>query len=176
MTSYISYKDLSQKITDCALSSKETLDTLSTNYFAKIKADFTPHLEENQIKESVTWSQLGYIARQSWIEDIKLSQQITKKTFQINKENTSYRFETESNKICESNEDNLEQDYINNLEHEDYINSVSSAYDASVLSNYTLLTSSDSIISDEYNDLISDNYIGSAPKSDCEAIEIIQLK
>ncbi|CAG8834967.1 39674_t:CDS:2, partial [Gigaspora margarita] len=40
------------------------------DYFAKIKADFTPHLEENKIKASVTWSQLGYTARESWIEDV----------------------------------------------------------------------------------------------------------
>ncbi|KAF0452658.1 hypothetical protein F8M41_001882 [Gigaspora margarita] len=70
-----------------------------------------------------------------------------------------------------SDEDNLEQDYINNLEHEDYINSVSCTYNASVLSNYTLPTSSSGIISNKHNDSISDNYIGSASKSDSEAIE-----
>ncbi|CAG8738980.1 6190_t:CDS:2, partial [Gigaspora margarita] len=28
------------------------------------------HLEANNIKESVTWSQLGYSARESWILDV----------------------------------------------------------------------------------------------------------
>ncbi|CAG8674744.1 10460_t:CDS:2 [Cetraspora pellucida] len=43
---------------------------LPKNYFSKIKSDFTPHLEENNIKESITWSQLRYTARESWILDI----------------------------------------------------------------------------------------------------------
>ncbi|CAG8800829.1 26238_t:CDS:2, partial [Racocetra persica] len=50
-------------------SSKLKLSTFCTwllkDYFAKIKA----HIEENQIKESVTWSQLGYTVQESWIED-----------------------------------------------------------------------------------------------------------
>ncbi|KAF0381757.1 hypothetical protein F8M41_012069 [Gigaspora margarita] len=43
---------------------------LPKDYFSKIKADFTPHLEANNIKKSVTWSQLGYSARESWILDV----------------------------------------------------------------------------------------------------------
>jgi hypothetical protein len=43
---------------------------LSKDYFSKIKADFTPHLEENKITELTTWSQLGYSARESWVEDV----------------------------------------------------------------------------------------------------------
>ncbi|KAF0438023.1 hypothetical protein F8M41_004317 [Gigaspora margarita] len=213
MSSSISYTDLSQKITDCALpkllklcynsqnqllnelleekkrenadidiptihppkrnktqSSKLKLSALCSwlpkDYFAKIKANFTPHLEKNQIKESVTWSQLGYTARQSWIEDV-----YNKHRHQLGS-NKWIVGECLKQKLNDrDNEDNLEQDYIVNLEHKDYVNSVSSTYDAFVLSNYTLPTSSSGIISDEYNDPISDNYIGSAPESDSEAIE-----
>ncbi|CAG8794675.1 4086_t:CDS:2 [Gigaspora margarita] len=166
MTSSISYTDLFQKITDCALPSKETLDTLSTKNadidIPTIQPSKRNKTQSSKLKLSalLTWSQLGYTARQSWIED-SYSNELPKK-FQINKENTSYRFETELNE---------KQDYIDNLEYEDYINSVSSTYGASVLSNYSLPTSSGSIISDEYNDSISDNYIGSAPESDSEAIK-----
>jgi hypothetical protein len=43
---------------------------LPKDYFSKIKADFTPHLEENKIEASTTWSHLGYTARESWIDDV----------------------------------------------------------------------------------------------------------
>ncbi|CAG8458360.1 7875_t:CDS:2 [Racocetra fulgida] len=43
---------------------------LSKDYFSKIKSDFTPHLEANKITELTTWSQLGYSARESWVEDV----------------------------------------------------------------------------------------------------------
>ncbi|CAG8800386.1 14745_t:CDS:1, partial [Dentiscutata erythropus] len=40
---------------------------LPKGYFSKIKDDFILYLEENNIKESTTWSQLGYIAKESWV-------------------------------------------------------------------------------------------------------------
>ncbi|CAG8618679.1 32173_t:CDS:2 [Gigaspora margarita] len=40
------------------------------DYFSKIKADFTPHLEANKITELTTWLQLGHSARESWVEDL----------------------------------------------------------------------------------------------------------
>ncbi|CAG8760314.1 15449_t:CDS:2, partial [Dentiscutata erythropus] len=134
---------------------------LRKDYFVNIKANFTPHLEENQIKESVTWSQLGYTARESWINnnnELESLQQIAKEVFHINKENTSYRFKTESNKFCD--DDNLAQD-----NHENYMN-YSNTYTTSGLNNYTLSTSSGGVISDEYNNPTFDSYIGSAPDSD----------
>ncbi|CAG8773448.1 5436_t:CDS:2, partial [Dentiscutata erythropus] len=212
MASSISYTYLFQKITDCELPSKETLDILSAkiptiqpskrnrtqssklklsalcswlpkDYFAKIKADFTPHFEENQIKESVTWLQLGYTARESWIDDkknkvksrimqtlisdneLESPQRIAKEVFHINKENTSYRFETESNKFCEGDDDNLAQD-----NHENYMN-YSNTYTTSGLNNYTLSTSSGGVISDEYNNPTFNSYIGSAPDSEANEIK-----
>ncbi|CAG8727630.1 7021_t:CDS:2, partial [Cetraspora pellucida] len=42
---------------------------LSKDYFSKIKANFTSHLETNKITELSTWSQLGYSAKESWVED-----------------------------------------------------------------------------------------------------------
>ncbi|CAG8457680.1 37697_t:CDS:2 [Gigaspora margarita] len=44
------------------------------NQLSKIKlwklSDFTLHIEVNKIVESTMWSQLGYLARESWIKDI----------------------------------------------------------------------------------------------------------
>jgi hypothetical protein len=45
---------------------------LPKDYFLKIKADFTPHLEENRIAESTTWSHLGYTVRESWVSDVSI--------------------------------------------------------------------------------------------------------
>ncbi|CAG8813803.1 18845_t:CDS:2, partial [Dentiscutata erythropus] len=83
-SSSITYSYLSQKIIDSKAPSEEILDSLSAQqkiesskiklwelcpwlpktYFAKIKADFTSHIEANKIAESTTWSQLGYSARE----------------------------------------------------------------------------------------------------------------
>ncbi|CAG8763087.1 18797_t:CDS:2, partial [Racocetra persica] len=77
-------------------------------YFSKIKADFIPHLEENNIKELTTWSQLEYTTRESWILDIVeeyLKQKLIDRADNFKQRNKKTNLQVESNIQVASNDD-----------------------------------------------------------------------
>ncbi|CAG8812483.1 25003_t:CDS:2, partial [Cetraspora pellucida] len=92
---------------------------LPKNYFSKIKSDFTPLLDENNIKESITWLQLGYTAREKC-----LKQKLVDRADNFRRRNKKANLKVINSNMQAASEDELEtlQQNNRNIEENNRIN------------------------------------------------------
>ncbi|CAG8615461.1 829_t:CDS:2 [Dentiscutata erythropus] len=169
---------------------------LPKNYFSKIKADFTPHLEENKIAESITWVHLGYSVRESWVLDVYnkhkhqigsnkwiveecLKQKLIDRADNFRRRNKKAKFKVTKSNNQVTNSDNeleiLNQDVNQNIEQDkedEYLSDLASNenFNQTTIVNECSNDSRDYITPtfSSYNNTFSSYYTVSASSSDNE--------
>ncbi|CAG8576101.1 5133_t:CDS:2, partial [Racocetra fulgida] len=150
---------------------------LPKDYFIKIKADFAPHLEENRIAESTTWSHLGYTVRETNLKAVESNTRIQVESSADELETFHQNINEMAKEYSSSNKENI---YSFDLESdEDYSNTITinkpSTFNSCITSNTSnnMIFASDNYIpfaSKSYKNSLT-NYIVSASSSDEEITE-----
>ncbi|KAF0475502.1 hypothetical protein F8M41_024611 [Gigaspora margarita] len=165
---------------------------LPKNYFLKIKADFTPHLEENKIAESITWAHLGYSVRESWVLDRRNKKTKFKDT-ESNIQVTSSEDELEilNHDVNQNIEDKENEDFsdivsnknynkttiVNEYDNDDDLEFLNSSYSNTFVNlDSNTIASGSNIISSYNNNTSSSYYHESASSSDNETTENVTFQ
>ncbi|CAG8462549.1 2573_t:CDS:2 [Racocetra persica] len=164
----------------------ELCSWLSKDYFTKIKADFTPHLEANQITELTTWSQLGHLARESWIVQECLKQKLNdradnfrkrakKKGLNITKQNIQVANSDNEPEVVQQLNSNNEPEVVNEFQEMDQKIHLSSDNEDSEFFGSNFYENCDGSTSDSYatSSSTSGSYIDPTSDSNNEICENI---